>query len=548
MNSKKEANFMAFLNETAVEDQDPVTFFEWAGYPSCREGHAAAVWKTSVRGLDKEKAIMLETKWADSKDRRKEYWEKLRQAELTQAEAARKMEEWSQRLGKLNEMEKDVVAEFQHNRFLKFMDDKTSPFVVKHEPSPPCSPLFPNKRPREAFAGGSESSWEVLTPGDIIDALQDMLPHQRMGEILGVAQGHVFSCVLEDDNVGAHFTQYFNGCFLESYKHLYPEDALALSATLLIKKNSRSPRLNKAFGVQRLTALRESLLKSIVPTLDATLLDKQQALISKWVGWIGLVSENRRENSIKRNHILDRLHSDWSAAKDLNLAELHTYFLLCVQGLSATQPLDFQEVDGIASFIQNLLAAVLQEVDLVRFSCADKCSEASRYNKAINQLQGQSKQPDMVGMFTHEGVKLETFFGEASSVTARSPSKYGGDTVRLGVFGKNSHDMIDNLVDVTTSLLLFNINGLVLQAFVLERCQDVYMMLEIGTGRIPSSVNDLLFLSQDLPFWLQLRELARKTSACIEHAVDAGQVDHGRRKSFFPTITTPSARNALRTK
>ncbi|KAG0056374.1 hypothetical protein BGZ83_005290 [Gryganskiella cystojenkinii] len=414
MDSKKEDDFMAFLNETSDEDQDPVTFFEWAGYPSCREGHAAAVWKTT--------------------------------------------EEWSQRLGKINDKEKDVVVEFQHNRFLKFMDDKNSPFVVKEEPSPPYTPPFPNKRPREAFAGGSESSWEVLTPGDIIDALQEMLPHQRMGEILGVEQGHVFSCVLEDVDVGAHFTRYFKNCYLESYKHTYPEDALALSATLLIKKNSRSPRLHQAFGVQRLTALRESLLQSIVPTLDATLLDKQQALISN----------------------------------------------------------------------------------------ADKSSEASRYNKAINQLRGQSKQPDMVGLFTYEGARIETFFGEASSVTARSPFKYGGDTVRLGVFGKNSHDMIENLVDLKNPLLLFNINGLVLQAFVLGKIQDIYTMLEIGTGRIPCSVNDLLFLSQDLPFWLQLREIARKTSTSIEQAVDAGQLDHGRRKSFYPTITTPSAKDALR--
>ncbi|KAI7831291.1 hypothetical protein BC939DRAFT_438150 [Gamsiella multidivaricata] len=541
MDSKRENKLLAFLNGSAEEDQDPVKFFEWAGYPSWNEGHAGAVWKTTVRGLDAEKAIVLETRWANSKDRRREYWEKLRRKE----EAAKKMEEWSQKIENVNSNEQDIVFEFQHHRFKKFMDDKISPFITKDEPSPPYTPPFPNKRPREAFAGGSESSWEVLMPGDIIDALQEMLPHQRMGELLGLKREHIFSCVLEDVDMGALFTQYFEACCLESYKHGYPEDALALSATLLIKKNSRSPRLLKAFGGQRLTALRETLLKSIVPTLDTTLLDKQQALISKWVRWVCLVSENRRENMAKRMDTLDQLHSDWKEAKDLDLAAMHTYFVMCIQGLFASQPLDFQEADGIASFIRNLLAAFLQEVDLVRFSCADKGSEASRYNKAINQLQGKSKQPDMVGIFTYEGVKVETFFGEASSVAAKSTFKYGGDTIRLGVFGKNGHDMINNLVDLEVPLLLFNINGLVLQAFVLEKVQDIYAMLEIGTGRIPCSVNDLLFLSQDLPFWLQLREIAKKTSASIERAVDAGQIDYERRKSFYPTITTPSARGAL---
>lgn len=35
-----------------------------------------------------------------------------------------------------------------------------------------------------------------------------------MGEI-GVKQGHLFSCVLEDVDVCVHFTQYFNDCYLE---------------------------------------------------------------------------------------------------------------------------------------------------------------------------------------------------------------------------------------------------------------------------------------------------------------------------------------------
>ncbi|KAG0011008.1 hypothetical protein BGZ80_001021, partial [Entomortierella chlamydospora] len=142
----------------------------------------------------------------------------------------------------------------------------------------------------------------------------------------------------------------------------------ALSAALLIKSDSRSPRLLKIFGGQRLTAQKDTLLKEAVPILGTTLLEKQQALISKWIGWVGLVSENRGENLAKRADIPDRLHSDWNGAKHLDLAAIYTYFMTCIQELSALQPLDFLEADGIASFIRNLLAAFLQEMDLVRFS------------------------------------------------------------------------------------------------------------------------------------------------------------------------------------
>ncbi|KAF9430718.1 hypothetical protein BGZ76_000732 [Entomortierella beljakovae] len=542
MSDNNEKTFLEFLDVMPEEKQDPVSFFEWAGFNSRKEGHACAVWKTAVRSLGTEKAIVLETRWAESKERRKEYWEKLR----TKEEADKKMEEWCKRIENFNSAEKDIVIEFQHQKFKAFVDNKISPFIVKDEPSPPyTSSHHPSKRLREDFAGGSDSSWEVLTEGDIVDALQEMRPHQNMGKLLGVKHESVFSCVLENFDMGAHFTQYFKACCLESFKHVYPEDALVLSATLLIKRDFRSPRLLKAFGGQRLTSLRDTLLKTVIPVLNATILEKQQALMSRWVGWVGIVSENRNENLAKRMNILDRLHSDWGEAKDLDLTALFTYIMTCIQELSASQPLDFLEADGIASFVRNLLSAFLQEVDLVRFSCADKGSAASRYNKTINHLQGRSKQPDMVGNLTYEGIKVESFFGEASSVVAKDPSKYGGDTVRLGVFGKNSHDMIDNLLDLEVPLLLFNIDGLLLQAFILKKVQGIYVMMEIGTGRIPCSINDLIYLSQDLPFWLKLREIARKTSASIVQAVDDGQVDHERRKSFYPTITTPSARSAL---
>jgi len=151
----------------------------------------------------------------------------------------------------------------------------------------------------------------------------------------------------------------------------------------------------------------------------------------------------------------------------------------------------------------------------------------------------------MVGAFIYQDVKVETYFGEATSIMARNAAKYDGDTLRLGVFGKNSHDMIENIADQGVPILLYNIDGMTLRAFVLDRMQDVYPMVEIGTGRIPISVNELAFLSQDLPFWLQLRRIARKTSKAVEDAVDAGMIDYQRRKEFFPTITTPSAKGAL---
>ena len=154
----------------------------------------------------------------------------------------------------------------------------------------------------------------------------------------------------------------------------------------------------------------------------------------------------------------------------------------------------------------------------------------------------------MAGIMNVENVCLETFFGEATSVLAVNATKYGGDTVRLGVFGKNSNDMINNLIDEAVPLLVFNINGLELQAFVFSKLGETYPMVEIGTGRIPSSVNDLIFLLQDFSFWMKLRIIVRRSSKVIRTAAERGQINHQWRKVFFPTMTTPSARHALRAK
>lgn len=141
----------------------------------------------------------------------------------------------------------------------------------------------------------------------------------------------------------------------------------ALSAVLLIKNDSRSPRLLNTFKGQPLTTLMQKF-KTVVPSCDASLQTKQQALVLKWSGWVNIVPGDRTENIAKRMEILGLLQKDWKEAVDLDLAEIHTFFVSSIQGLFTNQPQKFQEADDIASFVRNLLAAFLQEVDLVQFS------------------------------------------------------------------------------------------------------------------------------------------------------------------------------------
>ncbi|KAI8360408.1 hypothetical protein B0O80DRAFT_423021 [Mortierella sp. GBAus27b] len=156
---------------------------------------------------------------------------------------------------------------------------------------------------------------------------------------------------------------------LSEYLKVTPED-------MQDPKSLRSPRLFQAFGEQRLTNLAESIHKSIAPTLDDSLLAKQQA------SWQTIGFSGRRWHRFIR---------------------------------------------------QEPIGSILTR--------SGSCT-------------------------------VLLYFGEAS-VLVKPPHKYGGDT---GVFRKNSHDMIDNLTNQGLPLLLFNIDGLVLQALILDKVQDVYPM------------------------------------------------------------------------
>jgi hypothetical protein len=81
MTSKGVNKLTEYLLATPEADQDPIHFFKWAAYTSRKSGHAAAVWKITANSLADEKGIALHAKWADSKDRRRQYWGDLRKKE-----------------------------------------------------------------------------------------------------------------------------------------------------------------------------------------------------------------------------------------------------------------------------------------------------------------------------------------------------------------------------------------------------------------------------------------------------------------------------------
>ncbi|KAF9343908.1 hypothetical protein BGX26_005065, partial [Mortierella sp. AD094] len=94
-------------------------------------------------------------------------------------------EEWRDKLEVLNDEEKESVATVQNKRFLSFMEAQSSQYKKD-------VPGTPDKKRRISFRSASsttsyqraQSSVGNLSDGDVVDALEVMMPSQTMGDVL----------------------------------------------------------------------------------------------------------------------------------------------------------------------------------------------------------------------------------------------------------------------------------------------------------------------------------------------------------------------------
>ncbi|ORZ28859.1 hypothetical protein BCR41DRAFT_391280 [Lobosporangium transversale] len=93
---------------------------------------------------------------------------------------------------------------------------------------------------------------------------------------------------------------------------------------------------------------------------------------------------------------------------------------------------------------------------------------------------------------------IELFFGEVSGVLNKDTTKEAGDLVRLGVYGKNSIDQVDDIYDMSIITTLVHITGRKATMYIQFPLGTMYIMVQVGTWRVPDSLETLDALAQDI--------------------------------------------------
>ncbi|ORZ28858.1 hypothetical protein BCR41DRAFT_344193 [Lobosporangium transversale] len=173
-----------------------------------------------------------------------------------------------------------------------------------------------------------------------------------MGSILG---SYSWEFVASEGGleIGIAFGNYYRRCCESSFKAKYPEDALALNATLLIR-DSPSPLQLECFGEGFFDLMRDAF-KQRVPTNDVA---DERKLIRDWLD--GLVDDDW-----KREVTLGRLEN---VAVTKKLLPLKRYLIQAVSEFERVQKNSYSEADGIASFVMPLLRKFYHKPDEARLA------------------------------------------------------------------------------------------------------------------------------------------------------------------------------------
>ncbi|KAG0263817.1 hypothetical protein BG011_008017 [Mortierella polycephala] len=380
-------------------------------------------------------------------------------------------------------------------------------------------PEHESKRTKEGSIDSEDSNVEENK--DPIDRLLTS-SNKPMGSVVNTATW-LFDAMEGDLDVGTKFSEYYKKCSESTFKAKYPHDALALNATMLLTE-SPSPLQVQCFGMEFLDVLMKKL-KSRVPVADVK---DERILIREWTDH--LIDHGDREAT---------LSSLEDIKVEFNLKPLKRYLTYAVSEFQQEQETNYREADGVAAFVLPLLRKFFHAPDGARLAYTNCASTASIYHRRLLDLTTKTcGQPDIT---TRTFQEVELFFGEASGVLCKDILKQAGDVIRLGVFGKNALDQVDDVLDTFTTITQAHVIGSKGTLYMQFPLGKMYMMVEIGTFRIPDSLNTLPQLAQDIACLMKgsaifKRELERLSNMSVQT---------GRSKKHFPSIVTPNAKMAL---
>ncbi|KAG9062467.1 hypothetical protein KI688_005382 [Linnemannia hyalina] len=348
----------------------------------------------------------------------------------------------------------------------------------------------------------SASSQTSCDSVDFQEVIEKLLTHptEKMGVLLGRHEFE-FTATVEGVDVGMLFQDYYRRCSLDSFKAATPQDALALNGTLVLSPKPTAIQ-DLVFGAAYETIRAEAL--SLVPKADVT---KERACIRRW-------RDAYEDSDQDREKVLDLLE----ASNQESAKQLHRYMVRAFAELGTHQDPLYSEAHGIAT---------------------NNASTSSVFKRKLLDMETKTcGQPDIT-VRTKAG--LETCYAEVSGITCRDVTKQAGDLVRLGVFSKNAWDRIDSEHDYQGGIVVLQVMGRRLTGYVLRNLGNFYAMVEVGTAKVPDSLESLVDLEGAVTLLRRLGMIHDELLSQLQERPRVAKMF----KNHFPSIATPSAKTAL---
>ncbi|KAF9561824.1 hypothetical protein EC968_005602 [Mortierella alpina] len=138
--------------------------------------------------------------------------------------------------------------------------------------------------------------------------------------------------------------------------------------------------------------------------------------------------------------------------------------------------------------LMGVVGPILKEVMAFQHEInANACTSVGKTRKAQLKQDGQSRQPDVIGLTE---AKDEIFYGEVKGPAPKT-ADVNTDILRLAVFSKDSLDQVHNLVEEGPPLVTFLAGSRDVTFFLAAKVDNTIVHLQLSTVRLPADLKEM---------------------------------------------------------
>lgn len=278
-------------------------------------------------------------------------------------------------------------------------------------------------------------------------------------------------------------------------------------------------------------------------------IQRAQDAVLLWASWVQkwkrlLVNEKvaaQRENrdpveAIDTEPVVEAIFSSYAECKDKKITPI-LYIALHVFRQYNSWATLVSESDCLMGVVSPILKEVMAVQHEIKFTCANACTSVGKTRKAQLQQDGQSRQPDVIGLTE---AKEEIFYGELKGPTPKTAA-VNTDVLRLAVFSKDSLDQVHNVVVEGPPLLTFQTVGRDVTFFLAAKVDNTVVHLHLSTVRLPAHLQDM---DLEYEFFFNLFQVQTLIKVARDRLGQRREVP--RQDVFFPTLGTPERKAAMK--